>query len=133
MLLKHTCKQNINSHKIRSDIALLCWISFISTVSDAFIAICCISSLLVIKAKLNNEFSTSCICDAHNISITDTSASYLSCFSSSSFFAFDSSVCISATTISFFTAISSSNVKVSSHMTSSGRSSKFHLKIEAVW
>lgn len=41
-------------------------VSSISAVLDAFMAICCISWLPVIRAKLSNEFSASCICEAHN-------------------------------------------------------------------
>lgn len=40
-------------------------VSSISAVLDAFMAICCISWLPVINAKLSNEFSASCICEAH--------------------------------------------------------------------
>ena len=80
-----------------------------------------ISLLLVVKAKLNNAFSASRVCDALTFPISDTSASCPSSFSSSSF-VYQSSARISATVISSFrsfcvTATSSSNIRMSSHVT----------------
>ena len=85
-LPKHRCIQNIKWHKIRSNVALLrCFGELHFSRLRWFYRSMLLSLLPVIKTKLNNEFSASRICDALDISISDTSTS---CFPSLSSFSF---------------------------------------------